>query len=141
LSSVVDAPVRIDDYDIIGSFTAGVSIFPQDGSDIDALIANAEAALYRAKTEPRGTIRFFEAAMDRHIREKRVLQGEIALAVERNELELHFQPQAMTGGEVFGFEVLVRWRHPVRGMVTPGGIHSAGRRDRPDRGDRRMDVA
>src|SRR6195256_5948633 len=87
LSSVVDAPVRIDDYDIIGSFTAGGSIFPHDGSDIDTLIANAEAALYRAKTEQRGTIRFFEAAMDRHIREKRVLQGEIALAVERNELE------------------------------------------------------
>jgi diguanylate cyclase len=120
LASVADAPVRIDDYDVDGSFTVGVSIFPQHGSDIDTLVANAEAALYRAKAEQRGTIRFFEPAMDRHIREKRVLQGEIAVALERNELELYFQPQAMTGGEVFGFEVLVRWRHPVRGMVSPG---------------------
>ena len=120
LSSVVDAPVRIDDYDVDGSFTVGVSIFPQHGSDMDTLVANAEAALYRAKTEQRGTIRFFEPAMDRHTREKRALQQEIAVATERNELELYFQPQAVTGGEVFGFEVLVRWRHPVRGMVSPG---------------------
>ncbi len=120
LSSVVDAPVRIDDYDVDGSFTVGVSIFPQHGSDIDTLVANAEAALYRAKTEQRGTIRFFEPAMDRHTREKRALQQEIAVATERNELELYFQPQAVAGGEVFGFEVLVRWRHPVRGMVSPG---------------------
>jgi diguanylate cyclase (GGDEF)-like protein len=120
LSSILAAPVRIDDYDVAGSFTVGVSIFPQDGSDIDTLVANAEAALYRAKAEARGTIRFFEPAMDRHIREKRILQQEIALALERDELELYFQPQAATGGEVFGFEVLVRWRHPVRGMVSPG---------------------
>ena len=117
LSSVADAPVRIDDYDIAGSFTIGASIFPQDGSDIDTLVLNAEAALYRAKAERRGTIRFFEPAMNRHTREKRALQQEIAVATERNELELYFQPQAVTGGEVFGFEVLVRWRHPLRGMV------------------------
>jgi predicted signal transduction protein with EAL and GGDEF domain len=65
--------------------------------------------------------RFFEAAMDRHIREKRVLQGDIALAVERNELELHFQPQAMTGGEVFGFEVP---EHEIQGhAVKPRGLN------------------
>jgi diguanylate cyclase (GGDEF)-like protein len=120
LSSILDTPVRIDDYDVAGSFTVGVSIFPQDGSDIDTLVANAEAALYRAKAEARGSIRFFEPAMDRHIRENRILQREIALALERDELELYFQPQAVTGGEVFGFEVLVRWQNPVRGMVSPG---------------------
>src|SRR5258705_5186454 len=100
LSSVVDAPVRIDDCDVDGSFTVGVSIFPQHGSDIDTLVANAEAALYRAKAEKRGTIRFFEPAMDRPIRAKRVLQGEIAVDLERNELELEFQPQALTCVEV-----------------------------------------
>jgi len=121
--------------------TVGVSIFPQHGSDMDTLVANAEAALYRAKTEQRGTIRCFEPAMDRHTREKRALQQEIAVATERNELELYFQPQAVTGGEVFGFEVLVRWRHPVRGMVSSRDIHSTGGRDRLDRTDRRMGVA
>jgi diguanylate cyclase (GGDEF)-like protein len=120
LSAVLEAPVRIDEYEIPGSFTIGAGVYPQDGADIDTLVANAEAALYRAKAEQRGTIRFFEPAMDRQIREKRSLQQDVALALEKNELELYFQPQATTGGDVFGFEVLVRWQHPVRGMVSPG---------------------
>ena len=120
LSAVLDAPVCIDGHAISGSFTVGASIYPQDGADVDTLVANAEAALYRAKAEQRGTIRFFEPAMDRQIREKRALQKEIAIAIERKELKLHFQPQATVAGEIFGFEVLVRWLHPVRGMVAPG---------------------
>ena len=120
LSAVLDAPVCIDPHEIQGSFTIGAALYPQDGADVNTLVANAEAALYRAKAEQRGTIRFFKPAMDRQIREKRLLQQEIALAVERNELELDFQPQAETAGEIFGFEVLVRWRHPVRGLVSPG---------------------
>jgi len=102
LSSVVDTPVRIDDYDVDGSFTVGVSIFPQHGSDVDSLVANAEAALYRAKAEQRGTIRFFEPAMDGIFGKKRVLQGEIALALERNELELHFSLRPSPGARSSG---------------------------------------
>ena len=120
LSAILDAPVCIDQHEIQGSLTIGAALYPQDGADVNTLVANAEAALYRAKAEQRGTIRFFEPAMDRQIREKRLLQKEIALAVERNELELYFQPQAETAGEIFGFEALVRWRHPVRGLVSPG---------------------
>jgi diguanylate cyclase (GGDEF)-like protein len=119
LSSVFDTPICIDDLNIAGSFTVGVSMYPQDGADIETLVAHAEAALYRAKAEERGLIRFFEPAMDRQIRQKRALQQDIALALEKNELQLYFQPQAVTGGGIFGFEVLVRWRHPVRGMVSP----------------------
>jgi diguanylate cyclase (GGDEF)-like protein len=120
LSAVLETPVRIDEYEIPGSFNIGASVYPQDGADVETLVANAEAALYRAKTEQRGTIRFFEPAMDRQVREKRALQHDIAQALEKNELELYFQPQAVTSGEVFGFEVLLRWHHPVRGMVSPG---------------------
>ena len=120
LLAVLDAPIRIDEHDITGSFTIGASVYPQDGADVDALVANAEAALYRAKAEERGTIRFFEPAMDRQIREKRSLQRDIERALEQDELELYFQPQALSGGEIFGFEVLLRWRHPVRGLVSPG---------------------
>jgi diguanylate cyclase (GGDEF)-like protein len=119
LSAVLETPVQIDDYEISGSFTIGASVFPQDGADVESLIANAEAALFRAKTEERGTIRFFEPAMDRQIRNKRALQREISLVLEQNELELYFQPQAGADREVFGFEVLVRWRHPQRGIVSP----------------------
>ena len=120
LSAVLDEPVCIDGYEISGSFTVGASVYPQDGADVDTLVANAEAALYRAKAEARGTIRFFEHTMDRQIREKWSLQQDLALALEKNELELYFQPQAAASGEIFGFEVLLRWKHPIRGMVSPG---------------------
>ena len=119
LSTIMDQPVCIDGYEIEGSFTIGASVYPRDGTDVDTLVANAEAALYRAKIEQRGSTRFFEPAMGRQIREKRALQHDIAAALAKNELELHFQPQATSGGEIFGFEVLLRWRHPVRGMVPP----------------------
>jgi diguanylate cyclase (GGDEF)-like protein len=119
LSAIRGIPVRIGAHDIYGSFTVGVSVYPQHGADVDTLVANAEAALYRAKAEQRGTVRFFEPAIDRQIRDKRVLQQDIAQALERNELKLYFQPQAATAGDIFGFEVLVRWQHPTRGMVSP----------------------
>jgi diguanylate cyclase (GGDEF)-like protein len=120
LPAIIGATIRIDQNEIPASFSVGASIYPQDGAEVDTLVTNAEAALYRAKAEQRGTIRFFEPAMDRQIREKRSLQQDLAQALEKNELRLHFQPQAMAAGEVFGFEVLVRWQHPTRGMVAPG---------------------
>jgi diguanylate cyclase (GGDEF)-like protein len=120
LSAAMDAPFCVDEYEITGGFTVGVSVYPRDGADVNTLVANAEAALYRAKAEQRGTIRFFEPAIDRQIREKRSLQQDIAQALEKDELKLYFQPQALTSGEIFGFEILVRWQHPVRGMVSPG---------------------
>jgi diguanylate cyclase (GGDEF)-like protein len=120
LSIVMDTPFCVDEYEITGSFTVGVSVYPRDGADVNTLVAHAEAALYRAKAEQRGTIRFFEPAIDRQLREKRSLQQDIALALEKEELQLYFQPQALTSGEIFGFEILVRWQHPVRGMVSPG---------------------
>ena len=79
--------------------------------------------------------------MDRQIREKRSLQQDIAQALEKNELELHFQPQAVTGGEVFGFEALLRWRHPVRGMVSPALFIPLAEEIGADRTDRPMGAA
>ena len=120
LSGILDHDLEIDGEIIRVGVTVGVSVYPQDGTDAETLIANADAALYRAKSEERGTIRFFEAAMDQEIREKRVLQRDLVAALERGEFELYFQPQATTDGEIFGFEILTRWHHPERGMVPPG---------------------
>jgi EAL domain-containing protein (putative c-di-GMP-specific phosphodiesterase class I) len=100
--------------------TIGVGLFPQDGADATALVANADAALSRAKSEARGSIRFFEMAMDAQLRDKRALQQDLRKAIERNELELHYQPQASIDGTVTGFEALARWHHPRRGLVPPG---------------------
>ncbi len=97
----------------------GVAVFPSDGLDATTLVANADAALYRAKADGRGGARFFEPHMDARIHERHALQHDIRAAIERNELQLYYQPQAKVAGEVFGFEALLRWRHPTRGFVSP----------------------
>ncbi|MBI4275031.1 MAG: EAL domain-containing protein [Rhizobiales bacterium] len=97
----------------------GVAVYPNDGTDMTTLLGNADAALHRAKAEGRGAIRFFEAEMDQRLRERRALQHDLKSAMERNELVLHFQPQAHIDGMILGFEALVRWRHPKRGSVSP----------------------
>jgi diguanylate cyclase (GGDEF)-like protein/PAS domain S-box-containing protein len=112
--------IEIDGHSLRARLTTGVSIYPNDGTDAESLVANADAALYRAKAEERGSIRFFEADMDKRLREKRTLQHDLLSAIARNELELYYQPQALIGGEITGFEALVRWHHPSRGMISPG---------------------
>jgi diguanylate cyclase (GGDEF)-like protein/PAS domain S-box-containing protein len=97
----------------------GVAIYPNDGLDAGTLLANADAALFRAKSEGRGSIRFFESAMDLRLRDRRLLQHDLRSAIARGELRLFYQPQVRIGGETIGFEVLARWRHPLRGMVPP----------------------
>jgi predicted signal transduction protein with EAL and GGDEF domain len=119
LSPLLDNVVEIDSVTVRVGATIGISLYPQDGSDAETLIAHADAALYRAKLEERGTIRFFEPAMDRQIREKRLLQRDLVAALENGEFQVYFQPQATADGKVVAFEALVRWRHPQRGLVSP----------------------
>jgi diguanylate cyclase (GGDEF)-like protein/PAS domain S-box-containing protein len=97
----------------------GIAIFPADGIDATTLLNNADSALYRAKAAGGGKTRFFEIEMDNRLRERRAIQHELSAAIERNELRLHYQPLARIDGEVIGFEALVRWRNPQRGMVSP----------------------
>ena len=100
----------------------GGAVYPNDGKDATTLLANADAALYRAKAEGRGAVRFFDARMDESLRERRTLQYEMRFAIEHNELTLHYQPQARVGGEITGFEALARWHHPTRGMIAPASF-------------------
>jgi diguanylate cyclase (GGDEF)-like protein/PAS domain S-box-containing protein len=111
--------IEIEGHQLRAGLTIGISIYPDDGTDATSLLAHADAALYRAKAEARGSIRFFEPDMDRRLREKRALQHDLRLAIGRNELGLHYQPQALIGGEITGFEALARWHHPSRGLVPP----------------------
>ena len=99
--------------------SVGVAMYPADATDMVALLRNADAALYRAKAEGRCAIRFFEADMDRVLHDRRALQADLALAVSRNELQLYYQPQARVGGQIIGFEALLRWDHLRRGFVPP----------------------
>ena len=98
----------------------GVAVYPNDGETAEVILANADAALYRAKAEARGSVRFFAAEMDKHLRERRALQHDLRVAVARGEMTLHYQPQASVAGDVVGFEALARWKHPTRGFISPG---------------------
>jgi len=122
LQAALADPIHVHDHQLRTAFTVGIAIYPADGKDESALLANADAALYRAKNEARGSIRFFEPDMDMRLRERRALQQDLRLAIERNELELHYQPQGHLGGAIIGFEALVRWRHAQRGMVQPNSF-------------------
>jgi diguanylate cyclase (GGDEF)-like protein/PAS domain S-box-containing protein len=119
LLTVLDADIDIDGLPQRMGLTVGIGIFPQDGADAATLIANADAALFRAKSEAPGSIRFFDLSMDQQLREKRALQQDMRSAIVRNEIELHYQPQAHIDGEITGFEALARWHHPRQGMVSP----------------------
>ncbi len=100
--------------------TIGGAVYPTDGTDAKALMVNADTALYRAKAEMRGSVLFFEPEMSARLGERLALQGDLRLAVARGELRLHYQPQVRMTGETIGFEALVRWQCPKRGMVSPG---------------------
>ncbi|MBE7247294.1 MAG: EAL domain-containing protein, partial [Actinomycetospora chiangmaiensis] len=98
----------------------GVAVYPDDAQDQRALLSYADAALYRAKAEGRGTCRRYDASMGAQIRDRRMLEHDLRHAVARGELELVYQPQTqIETGAVTGFEALLRWRHPERGSVSP----------------------
>ena len=105
----------------------------------DELLSNSHMALSRAKATRRGGHVLFEDSIRRELETRLTLEAELALAAERNEFELFYQPQLhLADGRLIGAEALIRWRHPVRGLVSPGGIH-AGRQHLADfRADRRM---
>jgi diguanylate cyclase (GGDEF)-like protein/PAS domain S-box-containing protein len=110
----------IDDKIIHIGLTVGVAIFPHNGSDAATLLANADVALFRAKAEARGSVCVFEAQMDQQIRDRRAMHHELSKAIKNGELMLNYQPLAKIGKDVVGFEALVRWNHPTRGVVSPG---------------------
>lgn len=119
LRTAMAEEVVLDGVRVRAALSIGVAIYPVDGHDAAALLSNADAALYRSKAEGRDTLRFFEAEMDKTLRDRRALQNDLAGALERNELALWFQPQARLGGDVVGFEALLRWAHPTLGLVPP----------------------
>jgi diguanylate cyclase (GGDEF)-like protein/PAS domain S-box-containing protein len=119
LLDAVATDLEINGQHLRVGISIGVAIFPDDGADATTLLNNADAALYRAKTAGRGKTRFFEVEMDNRLRERRAIQHELSSAIARNELRLHYQPLAKIDGQVIGFEALVRWHNPLRGMVSP----------------------
>ncbi|HWM48338.1 MAG TPA: EAL domain-containing protein [Xanthobacteraceae bacterium] len=113
-------PYDIHDHEVIIGASIGIALAPSDGSSPELLLRNADIALYRAKADGRGRLHFFEPEMDRRLKLRRSLELDLRKAFANGELELHYQPLVnLCSGEVSGFEALLRWRHPHRGMVPP----------------------
>jgi diguanylate cyclase (GGDEF)-like protein len=116
----LSAPYEVESHQIIIGVSIGIAVAPSDGADTDILLKNADMALYRAKNDGRGTFRFFEPAMDTRVQARRSLELDLRKAVLQNEFELFYQPILDIGrNEVTGFEALLRWQHPKRGIVSP----------------------
>jgi diguanylate cyclase (GGDEF)-like protein len=116
-------PYDIDGQQAVIGVSVGISIGPGDGSGSDRLLRNADLALYRAKSDGRGTFRFFEPAMDLQMQTRRVMEQDLRKALPAGEFELHYQPIVnLASNEISGFEALIRWNHPTRGMISPAAF-------------------
>src|SRR5207253_8641466 len=106
--------------------SAGIAVAPNDGSTVDELIANADLALYKAKSDGGGVYRFFMPTLRAQAQMRHGLQFELRRAFTDREFELYFQPQVrLADNAVVGAEALLRWRHPVQGIVSPGAFIDA----------------
>jgi diguanylate cyclase (GGDEF)-like protein len=116
----VSAPFEIGDHTVVIGASVGIAIAPDDGSDPDQLLKNADMALYRAKGEGRARFHFFEMEMDVKAQSRRLLELDLRRAVGSGEFELFYQPIVnLAENRITGFEALLRWNHPTRGRVPP----------------------
>ncbi|MBF0187244.1 MAG: EAL domain-containing protein [Magnetococcales bacterium] len=114
-------PMTIQDHPLFIGASIGISLFPGDGETFDQLSKNAEAAMYRAKEKGRDTFVCFSPEMHEASTEHLAMEHALRVAIEENQLEVHFQPKLDLDSEsIVGMEALVRWQHPEEGMISPG---------------------
>ena len=112
-------PVHYMDQDIYITTSVGISLYPNDGMDIGALMKHADTAMYCAKEEG-AQYKFYEDEMEMEISKRMSLESDLRRALEHEEFVVHYQPQVdLTSGEIIGVEALVRWQHPEKGLVPP----------------------
>ena len=113
-------PLLVATHPVVVTACAGISLFPQDGEDADAVLKHAELALYEAKRMGPGRYAFFEMAMSTGAVHRLAIENGLRLALARSELRLHYQPQLdLKDGALVGVEALVRWQHPEWGLLSP----------------------
>ncbi|MFK4386854.1 MULTISPECIES: EAL domain-containing protein [unclassified Bradyrhizobium] len=121
IHGALSEPFDLGDHQVVVGTSIGIALAPRDGADSDTILRSADLALYSAKSGGRGAFRFFEPELDRLLQARRNLERDLRKALARSEFELHYQPFVnLKSGETCGFEALLRWHHPERGLVSPG---------------------
>ncbi|HEX2798773.1 MAG TPA: EAL domain-containing protein, partial [Thermoanaerobaculia bacterium] len=116
----VSAPLVLDTHRLSMTTSVGISLYPEDGADSDALLRNADIALYRAKERGRNNFQLCTPALNAAIRERLALESGLRRAVDNGEFVLYFQPEVILPSRtIVGAEALVRWQHPQRGLLPP----------------------
>lgn len=114
-------PISIDNRDLQVGVSIGIAMMPEDSLEGDEVFRCADMAMYAVKQHGRGNFRFYDSELDEKIQARSSIEADLALAIRRGELEVHYQPLvSLTTGDVTCMEALVRWRHPQRGLIAPG---------------------
>jgi diguanylate cyclase (GGDEF)-like protein/PAS domain S-box-containing protein len=120
---IIDAlaqPFQLDGREAYVSASVGITLYPADSEDAAALIMNADSAMYRAKEQGRSNYQYFTREMNERALQRASMETQLRRALERNEYVLHYQPRVgLKNGAISGFEALLRWNHPERGLVSP----------------------
>jgi predicted signal transduction protein with EAL and GGDEF domain len=117
----VSEPYDIGGHQVVIATSIGIALAPGDGTTPDQLMRNADLALYRAKGDGRGTLRFFAPEMDAQMQARRGMETTLRKALAAGEFEMHYQPVFnLVSNAITGFEALIRWHHPEHGMIPPG---------------------
>jgi predicted signal transduction protein with EAL and GGDEF domain len=120
LQEAIAEPVRLGLHALRVTMSVGLASFPNDGRDAETLLANAEAAICRAKESGRDNVQFYRPEFNLRVQEKFRVQEALRSAVLRNEFVLHYQPQVnLQMGAILAVEALIRWRHPTLGLLPP----------------------
>jgi len=127
LLNACDQPFAVNGQTLFVTASVGISLYPQDGTDIDTLVRNADAAMYQAKAQGRATFRFYTADLTAHALAQVSLEATLRQALANDEFSLHYQPQHdLETGRILGCEALIRWHRPALGIVEPDDfIHLA----------------
>ena len=121
--ALMSEPFDIDGHQAVIGASIGIAVGPGDGLRPDRLLRNADLALYRAKADGRGTFHFFEPAMDLQMQTRRIMEQDLRKALPAGEFELYYQPVVnLASNEISGFEALIRWNHPTKGLIAPAAF-------------------
>jgi diguanylate cyclase (GGDEF)-like protein/PAS domain S-box-containing protein len=114
-------PINLEGFEVFVSFSIGISVFPEDGENIESLVKNADTAMYYVKGRGKNGAEFFNEEMNSLFMQHLALENELRKALEEDQLMVYYQPQYdMASGKLAGVEALIRWQHPINGLILPG---------------------